>query len=69
MLQDDEPPIAESSEEEPLPETEEDQPEMIDDQQADEWRRIREELNRKKAEFEANLDPHLSDDEKQALIR
>jgi len=39
------------------------------DDQADEWRRIREELNRKKQEFEANLDPNLSAAEKAALMR
>jgi hypothetical protein len=40
----------------------------IDPSQVDDWRRIREEINKKKREFEANLDPHLSNDEKATMM-
>lgn len=40
----------------------------IDPSHADDWRRIREEINKKKREFEANLDPHLSADEKATMM-
>ena len=41
----------------------------IDPSQADDWRRIREEIAKKKKEFEAGLDPHLSADEKATMMR
>ena len=41
----------------------------LDPSQVDDWRRIKEEINKKKKDFETSLDPHLSDDEKATMMR
>jgi hypothetical protein len=40
----------------------------LDSNNVDEWRLIKDEIEKKKKEFEANLDPHLSADEKATMI-
>lgn len=40
----------------------------IDSNEADDWRRIKEEIAKKRKDFEENLDPHLTDAEKRTMM-